>query len=150
MKICSECKQKKELSEFRNYARSKDGKAPSCKMCRRSSEREYYQNNSSRREAMERRKQKCIKEYWEFIVEHLSSNHCVDCGESNPIKLEFDHLESKENNISSMRTHSIKSVREEVAKCEVVCANCHRVRTAKRAGYYRNIPEWVAHYSGKG
>jgi uncharacterized protein YktB (UPF0637 family) len=59
---------------------------------------------------------------------------CVDCGITNHIMLDFDHLKDKKYNISRMihDGFSWAAIKKEVAKCEVVCANCHRVRTYNR------------------
>lgn len=58
---------------------------------------------------------------------------CVDCGyNKHPDALDFDHTDGKTRNIGTLR--SMKRVLEEIErhKCEVVCANCHRIRTAER------------------
>jgi hypothetical protein len=71
------------------------------------------------------------KEYRRRLAEIKQSRGCTDCGEKNPIVLDFDHLFDKKYNISRM-VHdgfSWKAILKEVAKCEVVCANCHRIRT---------------------
>ena len=59
---------------------------------------------------------------------------CMDCGESNHIVLDFDHLKDKKYNISRMihDGFSWAAIKKEIAKCEVVCANCHRIRTHDR------------------
>lgn len=60
---------------------------------------------------------------------------CIDCGfNRHPAALDFDHLpgSSKVNNISNMLTCSWESIIKEIDKCEVVCANCHRIRTVER------------------
>lgn len=68
---------------------------------------------------------------------YLREHPCTDCGEWDIAVLEFDHLRDKTANVSRMvRSASWERVLEEIAKCEVVCANCHRRRTARRAGYH--------------
>lgn len=59
---------------------------------------------------------------------------CTDCGEKNHIVLDFDHLKDKKYNISRMihDGFSWEAIKKEIAKCEVVCANCHRIRTHAR------------------
>jgi hypothetical protein len=59
---------------------------------------------------------------------------CLDCGVTNPIVLDFDHLHDKKYNISRMihDGFSWAAIKKEIAKCEVVCANCHRIRTHNR------------------
>lgn len=70
----------------------------------------------------------------EYVNEYLRNNPCVDCGESDIIVLDFDHLQDKEQNISTAinKPWSLKKLKEEIAKCEIRCANCHRRMTYKR------------------
>jgi hypothetical protein len=62
------------------------------------------------------------------------SSGCVDCGINNHIILDFDHLHDKKYNISRMihDGFSWAAIKKEISKCEVVCANCHRIRTHNR------------------
>jgi hypothetical protein len=71
----------------------------------------------------------------------LLAHPCVDCGESDPLVLEFDHREDKRAQIVDlMRNHAQWSdVLKEIEKCDVRCANCHRRRTAKVRGHYREL-----------
>lgn len=74
----------------------------------------------------------------DYIIEYLKDNPCVDCGEDDPIVLEFDHVsDDKSFNIGSYRAESrtMKSVKAEIEKCEVRCCNCHRRMTYKRSGW---------------
>jgi transcription elongation factor Elf1 len=68
------------------------------------------------------------------LVDLKTASGCKDCGETNHIVLDFDHLRDKKYNISRM-VHdgfSWAAIKKEIAKCEVVCANCHRIRTHNR------------------
>lgn len=57
---------------------------------------------------------------------------CKDCGYcGHPDALEFDHLRDKKFTIAEGR-RNVDKLLEEIEKCEVVCANCHRIRTANR------------------
>lgn len=71
-----------------------------------------------------------------YITEHLKAHPCVDCGETNAIVLEFDHVRDKDFNISdaTRKGVSMKRLKAEIAKCEVRCANCHRRKTYERSG----------------
>jgi hypothetical protein len=73
-----------------------------------------------------------------YINNHLKANPCVDCGETNIVVLEFDHIgDDKYFSISDATRHgySIKKIEVEIAKCEVRCANCHRKKTYERSGW---------------
>jgi hypothetical protein len=72
--------------------------------------------------------------YKKRLTEIKQSNGCADCGENNPIVLDFDHLKDKKYNISRMihDGFSWRSIKKEIEKCQVVCANCHRIRTYNR------------------
>lgn len=70
-----------------------------------------------------------------FIKEFLLKNPCVDCGESDIVVLEFDHIgTNKVDNIStgSANGWSLGKLIMEIEKCVVRCANCHRRITYKR------------------
>ena len=83
-----------------------------------------------------RRKQALAIERAEYLVDFFRQRSCVDCGEGDPLVLEFDHLANKKFNIAKgLRNRSWQAVLDEIAKCDVVCANCHRRRTALRAGF---------------
>ena len=72
------------------------------------------------------------------INTHLKANPCVDCGETNIIVLEFDHIgDDKKFNISDAARlgYGMKKLKDEIAKCEVRCANCHRKKTYERGGW---------------
>ena len=60
---------------------------------------------------------------------------CMDCGNSyDPICMDFDHTRDKDVNVAVLTagSFSLKRIREEIEKCEIVCSNCHRLRTKNR------------------
>lgn len=66
------------------------------------------------------------------IVE-LKSVPCADCGVRFPYQaMDFDHLPGYEKVANVSAIGRMEALLEEVSKCEVVCSNCHRIRTAKR------------------
>lgn len=67
----------------------------------------------------------------------LSLGGCVDCGyNEHPAALEFDHVRGdKLFNIGERKTMNWDKLMEEIDKCDLVCANCHRVRTAERGNW---------------
>tara|TARA_R100000664_G_scaffold27146_1_gene37657 strand:+ start:4560 stop:4910 length:351 start_codon:yes stop_codon:yes gene_type:complete len=68
-----------------------------------------------------------------FLARVKQLFHCVDCGEQESFLLDFDHVKGeKVCNVSDMvgRAYSIKAIKNEIRKCEVRCANCHRRKHA--------------------
>lgn len=80
---------------------------------------------------------------WKHIIGHLSSNPCARCGEADIVVLDFDHLPGfiKKFNVSRApnRGRSLSSLEAEIKKCQVLCSNCHRRETYKRAGWTRKL-----------
>jgi 5-methylcytosine-specific restriction endonuclease McrA len=68
-----------------------------------------------------------------LVRQHLVEAACTDCGLSDLAALEFDHRQPKRNAVSVLigRAASWSLIQAEIAKCDVVCANCHRRRTAR-------------------
>lgn len=105
-----------------------------CRPCQRVYRQEHYQKNKTkyRQRIKDRRVEERIKFYaW------LSTKACVDCGNADMRVLEFDHLRDKKFSIAEkLGDASFETLQKEIEKCEVVCANCHKIRTATRANHY--------------
>jgi hypothetical protein len=67
------------------------------------------------------------------LFNYISKHCCIDCGEKDPIVLDFDHVDPKKKfkPVSKLLSghYSWDSVKREVLKCEIRCANCHRRKT---------------------
>ena len=74
-----------------------------------------------------------------WILDYFKTHPCVDCGTTDAVLLEFDHVRGKKSfNIGQMTGRagaSLAKIQEEVKKCDVRCANCHTKKTAKERGY---------------
>ena len=84
-------------------------------------------------------KRRARREKTEQLLAYFATHPCIDCGETDPLVLEFDHV-SDDKSFEVARAMSDKSwstILDEIAKCEVVCANCHRRRTYRRRGALR-------------
>jgi hypothetical protein len=136
---CSRCGELQPVSTFAWHRRDRGQRDTYCRGCRAVYKREHYLANRERYiAAATRRKETLIAERVRFLVEFLRERPCIDCGESDPVVLEFDHLADKEFAISAgLRGRKWEDVLREIDKCEVVCANCHRRRTAHRGGFLR-------------
>ncbi len=75
-----------------------------------------------------------------FINEYKKTHPCVDCGFSDIRVLDFDHKSSEKKFMVLTRMagdcYSIERLKKEIKKCDVRCANCHRIKTSQR----RNKP----------
>ena len=71
---------------------------------------------------------------WKY--NYLLDKSCEHCGESDMLKLQFDHKSQYEkvDNITNLLKGSLNALREEVKKCRVLCANCHQVKSVKASG----------------
>ena len=84
------------------------------------------------------------------MYEYLSDKCCIDCGEKDPIVLDFDHRDPKEKtrNVSKFLSghNSWKSILKEIDKCDIRCSNCHRRKSHKQFKYFgKNAPvvKWI-------
>ena len=141
MRECGRCKERKPLDNFAWRRKSKGQRDNYCRPCRAAYKQEHYAANRRRYiDSARRRKKPAIAERLAYLVAYFEEHPCADCGETDPVVLEFDHLRDKEFGISAgWRDRQWKIVLDEIAKCEVVCANCHRRRTAKRGGFARAV-----------
>lgn len=144
MKKCSKCKLEKAIAEFNKNKGKADGYNSFCRVCHGEHNRAYYALNSEKQKkqiaaAQARR----VKDNYQRMWALLNQLSCTDCSTRDARVLEFDHLPEHEKrmNISELLTggYGWSSVEEEIKKCEVVCANCHRIRTIERAGTYRSL-----------
>ena len=151
MKTCHSCQESKSLSDFNNCKRNKDGKHHLCKTCKREYDKNYYKNKSNRREQITKNRKENYDSNNRYLIEYLSKHPCVDCGESDPFFLEFDHVTGiKKDCVTSLKKHGRKTLLAEIEKCEVRCMKCHKVVTAKRAGWYNSYYEMIASVTGIG
>jgi hypothetical protein len=137
MKKCSLCKIEKGIDQF---AKKGKGKQPHCKECQKIKIREWYSKNKARQlENTKKSKRKVTAE-----LRELKSGPCKDCGVQYPYYvMDFDHREDevKLGLVSKMINSGSKTAAlEEIAKCDLVCSNCHRERTYQRIVKPRSRP----------
>jgi hypothetical protein len=141
IKVCNGCGESKPVSGFYRHKGRKDGYQERCKACHVAYARNRYATRHAEVRAInDRSRQK--KRLW--VIADKLARGCADCGYRQHVEaLEYDHRPGEEKwtltatgrvwrpsafNIS----WSLERIQTEVAKCDVVCANCHRVRSAER------------------
>lgn len=142
MRRCNVCGETKSLNEFGVNKTQPLGKSYMCKMCRREYDKRKYKEKPEiyKQRHFDHKKRQTIKNR-EVIWEEIQKP-CTDCGLVDPIVMEFDHRPSEEKKYDIGRmvgnTYSLETLRAEIAKCDVVCANCHRCRTNSRGNWWRS------------
>lgn len=138
---CRICEESKPEEEFA-WRKINSVRHHICKKCQRIKSKDHYLKNKDqyiRRSAVnDRIRMELIKRE---IYLYLQQHPCTDCGETDPIVLEFDHIRKKHLTISIMisRGFAIDKIMREIEKCEVRCANCHRRKTSKSRGFWKTI-----------
>ncbi len=102
---------------------------------------EYRLKNPTKHLLTERARLKTKRAAARKIVwDHKLKHKCLDCGETDPVVLEFDHRDPslKCFNIASQRNAALDPTKLllEIKKCDVRCANCHRRKTAIERKHY--------------
>ena len=125
------------MSEFHKHAKRADGLQVYCKSCRAVIDHERYLRQHGAR--TRRRVFAANRANANWMRELKSGRPCADCGRTFPPEvMQWDHLPGtrKLGNLSThFRGRSRAAILEELAKCELVCANCHAMRTFERAGW---------------
>lgn len=85
----------------------------------------HYQNNKSYYKDKEAKRRAKMKQWWREFKATLA---CVECGEDHPAALDFHHRDPNEKDfiLSKFAQKSIRSVKRELEKCDILCSNCHR------------------------
>ena len=127
-KICSKCKSEKPTTEFRWRNKSKGTLHSQCKECEKIRDKIHYKESALRRNSVIttalNQKNRNVE-----IVDEARSCGCKKCGDKRFYVLDFHHRnpEEKVNVIAHMiKSSSADNLIAELAKCDVLCANCHR------------------------
>ena len=139
--VCCRCKLLKPASEFSWRRRAKGQRDTYCRPCRSEYGKEHYAANRERYIEQARvQKVQLRLERTTYLIEYFKTHPCVDCGEADPVVLDFDHLRDKLFDIGAgLIQKKWQTVLAEIEKCEVVCSNCHHRRMARRRGAVRAI-----------
>jgi hypothetical protein len=142
MKTCIKCLKPKAASQFNYKNRERGIRHSYCKTCSRTDVKKHYERNKTYYIEKARTRNLAIRqETQNRLLSYLSTHPCVDCGENDPVVLDFDHIDETKKlaNIGDMMRQrcSWGKIELEIKKCVVRCANCHRRRTAKQFAWYR-------------
>jgi hypothetical protein len=134
---CSICNQPKDTEDFNFRDTKTDVRYKHCKECQKELRKESYLRNREyflnydKEHAPIRRKNRR-----EFIINFKKGKPCADCDKIYPhYVMDFDHLPQfkKEIKIGQHGNYrSEEALLKEFAKCDLVCSNCHRIRTWNR------------------
>jgi hypothetical protein len=141
MRSCGRCGELKPIDEFAWRRERRCRRDSMCAPCRSAYGGEHYLANRQKYIATEaRRKRARAEARTRFLVEYFHEHPCADCGEADPLVLEVDPLRDTPLEVTNQfATWNWEEILDEIARCEIVCANCHRPRTARRAGYLRAV-----------
>lgn len=140
LRRCGRCAQVLPLERFNRHG---NGRQWWCRECFSAYFRARGTIHRQQTRAAELRRQRTARE---FIRGYLATQRCADCGEADVRVLEFDHLSEKRGDISKLVAVglSLRALKREITGCEVVCVNCHRRRTARRAKWRKAASNWRA------
>lgn len=151
VKRCYKCGREKAVHEFSLRRRETGERQGFCRSCQAASRRAHYARNRDKYIA---RALVQMRQRWESQVrllhDYLLVHPCVDCDEARIEVLEFDHIDprTKTREISFMLGRRVWDVIfTEMQKCDVVCANCHRRRTASQQGWLKRLGEDATGYA---
>jgi hypothetical protein len=142
MQRCSQCKETKPLENFAWKNKALGILARCCRACTREYCKAHYRKNSVKHNQRRYANQLSYKERnRDYVVLHLLTHPCVDCGESDPVVLDFDHVRgSKYCAVSRLISAGfpISRLQAEMDKCVVRCSNCHRRKTSRELAWFKN------------
>ena len=142
MKKCCVCKHPFPADHFHKASDRPDGLSSRCKQCMAKYQKKRYRIPAVKKRELARArkwKEQRIRYIREQLLIFFATHPCTDCNERDPVVLDFDHVGGRKIADVSYLIRCGQpwaKLLTEIRKCEVVCANCHRKRTAKRSGWW--------------
>lgn len=134
-KVCCRCKRRRKAASFNKNSTRKDGLMSVCRECAKA----YHDEWRKTPRVAERRRERVakIRARNAKIINEFRSVPCTDCGKTfPPYCMDFDHVRgTKRGDVTELGMRdacSVEVLKAEIAKCEVVDAICHRIRTHTR------------------
>lgn len=125
MKQCLKCNELKPPSDFYKNKLTKDGLSSSCKVCHNAYTQEWGKKHKKQRYSY---RVKSYNKKRSLVTKYKEDSKCKQCGENHPACLQFHHRDSKEKEFAigcSVVNKGMQQLMDEIAKCDVLCANCH-------------------------
>ena len=131
MPTCSMCLRELERAEFSSRP---NGRPTSyCKPCQRLSSKANYSVSKTKHNAQRVVRRNSERQGIRAYLREVKNQPCLDCKELHPYwAMDFDHRDRSTKSFTlahAVRMSSLKRVKAEIAKCDLVCALCHRYRT---------------------
>lgn len=137
-KVCAKCGKEYPIEYFIFKDKQNNIRSARCLECDRASKRESYHKLYEKNKDKFRARRKKIEDNNKKYINEIKSCGCIICGEKDIACLDFHHLKDKKFNISNeVGNLSKNKLTDEMNKCVVLCANCHR----KLHYYNLNIEE---------
>ena len=139
--VCNHCGVPKDPEEFNWRYKALGIRHPTCRECMSGHQKKYFQGDAHERHLaqVKDRKHEVRKVAREYVYQYLLSHPCSQCGESDPVVLEFHHVGGKDMAVAAMVSagYSIERIQAEIDKCTILCANCHRKLTVEERGWFK-------------
>lgn len=148
MKACTKCSVEKPVSEYFIRDKKSGRLHAQCKTCykehRKTYAAEHYRKYGNQyRERAKIRRAAVRQDLQAHFIAYMRGKSCAHCGENDMRVLEFDHIDpsTKRMGIARAMTHgkSWAFIRAEMDLCQILCANCHKKRTAAQYGWFKAV-----------
>lgn len=140
MKVCQRCGVDRPFAEFQLRRKATGELQPWCMNCMAQYKRQWYSLNRETHIAhVTAMRLETARVNRARVYAYLAGHPCVDCGQADPVVLEFDHVSGeKYHDVGHMVTGGLTwdAIEREIAKCTVRCVNCHRRKSAREQGIY--------------
>lgn len=146
---CTQCGRERATQDFPERTRGSGQRRGYCRACKATMQHRWYARNRTRhianvktwREANPERRA-AIAARNRAIIVAAKDGPCLDCGAQLPAAaMDFDHVRGqKTKNVSRMLGSSVLALQAEIAKCDLVCVNCHRTRTTESVRARKEYP----------
>ncbi len=139
-RVCTKCRQEKPINQFGWRNKVLGIRHNRCLACVAEASTNWYAKNRQKQIANSAKRRLAARdEARKYVWNYLHTHPCVDCGESDPVVLEFDHVRGRKSEDVSVMVQggwSLNAIQTEIAKCDVRCANCHRQKSILQFGWY--------------